>query len=73
MSTKYSLEAEDNIIAYTAMAIFFERNLPIAIYSPIQHAFMSETALRENESNLKDENFVKSLRAALKSIKEVSL
>ena len=40
MSLKWSLEAPDLRTAKCAMSVFIGKNVPIAIYEPIQEAFM---------------------------------
>lgn len=67
MSTKFKLKAPDILTAKKVMSIFFGKNLPIAIYSPIKSAFMPESVLTGEPS--KEET--KLIRQALSTIIEV--
>jgi hypothetical protein len=47
MSSKYTLEAENDDIAYICMSLFIKQNIPIAVYSPISYAFMPKDILKK--------------------------
>lgn len=67
MSTKFSLEAEDDITAKISMSIFFGKNIPIVVYSPQECAFMPEKILEEN----KDSFDADKVKKCLKTIKKI--
>jgi len=54
MSCKYSLECDDNLTAFMVMSAFIGKNIPIAVYTPINKAFMPIDVL--TEENIKNCN-----------------
>jgi hypothetical protein len=66
MSSRYKLECDNLINGKMAMVLFFQQNLPIAIYKPKDEAFSPKTFL---ESNPQVNN--ESVRKAYKSIKKL--
>jgi hypothetical protein len=66
MSRKYSMVAESEEVACTAMVVFVGKNIPIAIYEPKEFAVMPIDVMQTPCVN------VAAVSAAIKSIKEVS-
>lgn len=78
MSSKYSLEAKQLIVAKMAMVLFIKQNVPIAIYEPYQSAEMPIDILKSFEAIRKETKYPKEIldkeiRECYKTIKEVKL
>lgn len=67
MSSKWSMEADNEEIAKITMSLFFGKNIPIAVYSPKKFAFEPKYILEKNINvpSLKDK-----IQKCMDSIKE---
>ncbi|MFA5406920.1 MAG: hypothetical protein WC307_06210 [Candidatus Nanoarchaeia archaeon] len=70
MSSKYSLEAPGDEVAFVCMALYFSKDLPIAVYEPVETAFMALDVLTKYQG-VKFKPDV--MRACLGSVKSVDL
>ena len=71
MSTRYELEAKNIDIGKLAMVLFFQQNIPIAIYLPNKSAFMPSDFLKEKKFERKDFES-KEVRKSFLSIKDMN-
>jgi len=70
MSKRWSLEAENNEIAFISMSLYIRQNIPIAVYKPIQTAFLPSDVL-ENHMEKIDTINPTQIQKSLGSIKEL--
>ena len=72
MSMKWSLEADDELVAYLTMAMFMNQNVPVAVFSPKESVFMPLEILEKNKGNLSKELSAK-MEKCMQTIKEAKL
>jgi len=68
MSQKWEIEAIDLKTAKLCMCLFYEKNIPIAIYSPEREAFMPKDFLEASKPS--DYNG-EEVRKSMKTIKDL--